>query len=99
MQDLQERVITCPECLADNTFVADYQSADSLIYCSHCGAFAGTWADTRQAHARPNKTITGQAKAVPIIRGSARSSAKELDPAEEIRVPIGLDNGKCDLNR
>ena len=51
MQDLQERVITCPECLTDNTFVADYQVADTPIYCSRCGALTGTWEDTRVAHA------------------------------------------------
>ncbi|WP_338608761.1 hypothetical protein V6617_02075 [Pelagibacterium nitratireducens] len=51
MHDLQERVITCPECLSDNTFVASYQSPGMLIYCSHCGALTGTWADTRVAHA------------------------------------------------
>jgi hypothetical protein len=103
MQDFQKRVITCPECLADNTFVANPQALDTLIFCSHCGALAGTWADTRDAHIPHEMPGTGHGEQ--IIRADRPAplavpvSPSQQDRAEELRVNNGLHDGQHYTNR
>jgi hypothetical protein len=107
MQDLQERVITCPECLVDNTFVGSYQGPHELIHCWNCGAIAGTWADTRDAHVplempgaehnserviKADRPVAPVAPVVPV-------SPSQHDRAEERRVNNGLHDGQHYTNR
>tara|TARA_A100001391_G_C5083348_1_gene280467 strand:- start:365 stop:673 length:309 start_codon:yes stop_codon:yes gene_type:complete len=102
MQDIQERVITCPECLADNHFVGTYLAPNETIRCTSCGAIAGTWADTRDAHVPLEAPKREGARIVRADRPKSPlipESPTEQDHVEEIRVNNGLHDGQRYLNR
>lgn len=104
MQYLQERVITCPECLADNSIVGDDQTPQTAIRCSHCGAQVGVWADTREGHTwldhpaelpRLDRIVRADRPASAIMPANPTAQ----DRGEEIRVNNGLHDGQRYTNR
>ena len=47
---VQEKVCTCPSCLADNTLVSSELPPTTEILCSRCGHKIGSVADMRDVH-------------------------------------------------
>lgn len=55
---LSDRVITCPECQADNTLIGSDLTPNMAIHCSQCRAIIGRWSDTRDRHVTIEAIIT-----------------------------------------